>query len=91
MSRAADLPRVGVRIEPHQLGTLTDLAARLFAETQVEHSQATIVRGLLALGIASLDGVTDLARAFEVARLPRGRKPNADAWAGEDLYQEGAR
>ena len=68
------LARMVVRVDPELNVALADLAVRLFDETQLEHSHAAIIRGLVALGLASITHATTLAPSFVGVRVPRGRK-----------------
>jgi hypothetical protein len=74
---------MGVRVDPELNVALAALAGRLLEETQLEHSHAAIVRGLVAIGLASIAGVPDLAPLFVGVRIPRGRKPGTRNWAAE--------
>lgn len=74
MISAAKLARMIVRVDPELNTTLVDLAARLLEETRVEHSHASIIRGLVALGLASITDAVTLAPSFVGVRVPRGRK-----------------
>lgn len=74
MIATGKLARLVVRIDPALNIALADLTARLFEETRVEHSHAAIVRGLVAIGLASIADAKILAPLFVGARIPRGRK-----------------
>jgi hypothetical protein len=63
------------------------ISERLFDETRQEYSYAAILRGLIALGLASIAGKTSLAVEFAGARVPRGRKRGA-AWKPSDGSDE---
>lgn len=68
------LARLVVRV-PIDLGaTLDGVVARLFEETQLDYSRASIVRGLIRMGLATVMGNDVLAPLFAGTRIPRGRK-----------------
>lgn len=71
----ARLVRMVLRVSPALQDDLTEISDRLFRETRLEYSCAAIVRGLIALGLASIAGRAKLAVVFAGARIPRGRKP----------------
>ena len=54
---------------------LTAIQTHLFDETRVEYSYAAIMRGLINLGLAQVEGAPNLAVLFIGARVKRGRKP----------------
>jgi hypothetical protein len=54
--------------------TLTDLAARLFDETERNHPFAAVVRGLIAIGLAAVADAPKLAPLFRGVLIARGRK-----------------
>lgn len=90
---ATSLRRAVVRIPPELLGDLATIAERLFTETGLDYSGAAIVRGLLVIGLAALDGREHLAPAFIGARIKRGRKrsaPDAALDLGDADSGEGA-
>ena len=66
-----------LRVSPDLEGDLISIRERLFEETRIEYSHAAIVRGLIALGLASISGKSSLAVEFAGARVPRGRKRGA--------------
>lgn len=74
MIAAGKLARMIVRVDPKLNIVLAAIAGRLFQETRLEHSHAAIVRGLVAIGLASIAGASDLAPLFVGVRIPRGRK-----------------
>ena len=63
-----------LRVSPDLQEDLITLSERLFDETRLEYSYAAVVRGLIALGLASIVGKASLAVEFTGARVPRGRK-----------------
>jgi hypothetical protein len=63
-----------VRVDPELNVALAALAGRLFQETQLEHSHAAIVRGLVAIALASITDAASLAPLFVGVRVPPGRK-----------------
>lgn len=83
MIAAGKLARMIVRVDPELNVALAAIAGRLFQETQLEHSHAAIVRGLVAIGLASIAGAPDLAPLFVGVRIPRGRKAGARIWTAE--------
>jgi hypothetical protein len=73
---SARLARLVVRV-PIDLGaTLDGIAGRLFEETRIEYSHASIVRGLIRMGLTTVTVAGDdgLAPLFAGVRVPRGRK-----------------
>jgi hypothetical protein len=48
---------------------------RIEAETRISYSLATIVRGLIALGLSALRDRPSFVAELANARVPRGRKP----------------
>jgi hypothetical protein len=68
------LVRMVLRVSPELQEDLITLSERLYDETQLDYSYAAVVRGLIALGLASIAGKVSLAAAFAGARVPRGRK-----------------
>lgn len=74
MRRTSRLCRLVLRVEPDLPDALNEIAAQLFAETRLEFSHAAIVRGLIAIGRASLTGKASIASDFANVRIPRGRK-----------------
>lgn len=96
------LIRMVVRADSRLPKELTDIAEHLFNETRIKYSRASVVRGLIAIGLASVQlGLLEdpplLEHLFKWSRVPRGRKPGA-RWApveeldltakGEDEHQE---
>lgn len=68
------LARMVLRID-RDLGMQFDVIAdRLSTETAKDYSRAAVVRGLLALGLATVAGNDVLAPLFAGARIPRGRR-----------------
>ena len=63
-----------LRVAPDLQEDLIAISERLFDETRLEYSYAAILRGLIALGLASIAGKASLAVEFAGARVPRGRK-----------------
>jgi hypothetical protein len=63
-----------VRVDAGLNGTLTIIAARLFNETRLEYSLASIVRGLIAIGLRAVTDAPTLAPLFVGMRVARGRK-----------------
>jgi hypothetical protein len=57
--------------------TLTDLAGRLFDETERNHPLSAVVRGLIAIGLAAVANTPKLAPLFVGALIARGRKKGA--------------
>lgn len=74
---SARLARMVMRVDGGLHGTLAGIAERLLAETRIEHSQSAVVRGLIALGLATVAGNDVLAPLFAGARVARGRKRGA--------------
>lgn len=71
---SARLARLVVRV-PRDLGAHLDgIAKRLFMETAFDHSHSAIVRGLIAIGLATVARNDVLAPLFVGTRIPRGRK-----------------
>lgn len=96
------LVRMVVRVDKRLPRELADIAEHLFKETRLEYSRASIFRGLIALGLASvklglLEAPPLLERLFHGARVRRGRK-RGTRWAsvegidvtakGENEHQE---
>ena len=74
---SARLARMVVRVDAGLNDTLTTLAARLFNETRLEYSLASIVRGLIAIGLRAVSDAPRLAPHFVGVRIARGRKKGA--------------
>lgn len=68
------LARMVIRVDAGLHETLTTLAARLFNETRHDYSLASMVRGLIAIGLIAVADVPHLAPMFAGSRLQRGRK-----------------
>ena len=83
----ARLIRMVLRVSPELQEDLITISERLFDETRLEYSYAAIIRGLIALGLASIDGKANLAVEFAGARVPRGRK-RGDRWKSSDTVDE---
>jgi hypothetical protein len=77
------LVRMVLRVSPALQEDLTAISERLFDETRLEYSYAAIIRGLIALGLASIAGKASLAVEFAGTRIPRGRK-RAGRWKPDD-------
>jgi hypothetical protein len=76
------LIRMVVRVDARLPKELTDIIEHLFNETGIKYSRSAIVRGLVAVGLASVQlGLLEdpplLERLFKESRVPRGRKPGA--------------
>jgi hypothetical protein len=76
------LVRMVVRVDARLPKELTDIIKHLFNETGTKYSRSAIVRGLIAVGLASvqlglLEAPPLLERLFKESRVPRGRKPGA--------------
>lgn len=71
---SARLARMVLRIDQGRLAALSDLAARLLEETRHEYSLASIVRGLISLGLLTVADASALAPLFVGSRIARGRK-----------------
>jgi hypothetical protein len=67
-----------LRVDPALRGKLKGIADRIFAETAHDYSYSAIVRGLIALGLAAIEGREVLAPLFEGMRIARGRKKRVD-------------
>ena len=63
-----------LRVSPELQEDLITLSERLYDETRLEYSYAAILRGLIALGLASIANKASLAVEFAGTRVPRGRK-----------------
>ena len=81
------LVRMVLRVSPDLQDDLISLSERLFDETRLEYSFAAILRGLIALGLASLAGKPSLAGEFAGARAMRGRK-RGERWKRSDDEDE---
>jgi len=77
------LVRMVLRVAPELQEDLITLGERLFDETRLEYSYAAIIRGLIALGLAAIEGKASLAVEFAGARVPRGRK-RGSTWNRSD-------
>ena len=72
-----------LRVSPDLQEDLISIRERLFDETRLEYSYAAIIRGLIALGVASIAGKASLAVEFAGARVPRGRKRGSPSNRGD--------
>ena len=63
-----------LRVSPELQEDLITISERLYDETRLDYSYAAILRGLIALGLASIAGKASLAVEFAGARVPRGRR-----------------
>jgi hypothetical protein len=81
------LARQVLRLDPSLNDTLATIAARLFNETRLEYPLASVIRGLIALGLLAIAEAPLLAPLFVGARVPRGRKKGTrfPPRAGPDL------
>ena len=68
------LVRMVIRVDAGLNNNLTTIAARLFNETRLEYTLASVTRGLIALGLRAVAEAPVLAPLFVGARIPRGRK-----------------
>jgi molybdopterin-guanine dinucleotide biosynthesis protein A len=66
-----------IRIPPGLDETLTDLAGRLFDETERNHPLAAVVRGLIAIGLTVANDTPKIAPLFVGVLIARGRKKGA--------------
>lgn len=71
------LARMVIRIPPGLDETLTDLAGRLFDETERNHPLAAVVRGLIAIGLTVANDTPKIAPLFVGVLIARGRKKGA--------------
>jgi hypothetical protein len=72
-----------LRVSPELAEDLLTLQQRLFDETREDYSFAAIIRGLIALGLASTTAMTTVAAAFKGTRIARGRKRGTvRSWIG---------
>ena len=81
------LVRMVLRVHPELQEDLINISDRLYDETRLEYSYAAIFRGLIALGLASIDGKASLAVEFAGARVPRGRK-RGERWRSSNTKDE---
>jgi hypothetical protein len=63
-----------IRVPRDLSETLTTIAGRLFDETEHVYSLASVVRGLVALGLVAVEKAPHLAPLFVGVRIARGRK-----------------
>jgi fructose-specific phosphotransferase system IIC component len=63
-----------IRIPPGLDETLTDLAGKLFDETERNHPLAAVVRGLIAIGLAAVADAPKIAPLFVGVLIARGRR-----------------
>jgi hypothetical protein len=66
-----------IRIPPGLDETLTDIAGRLFDETERNHPLAAVVRGLIQIGLAVVASTPKIAPLFVGVLIARGRKKGA--------------
>ena len=71
------LARMVIRIPPGLDETLTDLAGRLFDETERNHPLAAVVRGLIVIGLTVANDTPKIAPLFVGVLIARGRKKGA--------------
>ena len=71
------LARMVIRIPPGLDETLTDIAGRLFDETERNHPLAAVVRGLITIGLAAVANTPKIAPLFVGVLIARGRKKGA--------------
>ena len=71
---SARLFRMVIRVSPTLRPTLGAIADRLLTETGLDYSHASIVRGLVAVGLVAVEGAPRLAPLFAGVRIPRGKK-----------------
>jgi hypothetical protein len=63
-----------IRVSPTLRPTLGVIADRLLTETGLDYSHASIVRGLVAVGLVAVEKAPHLAPLFVGVRIARGRK-----------------
>lgn len=68
------LARMVIRVDRDLAETLTDIAGRLFDETEKNHPLAAVLRGLIAIGLAKVAETELLAPLFVGVLIARGRK-----------------
>lgn len=68
------LARMVIRVDPDLGETLTDLAGRLFDETERNHPMSAVVRGLINIGLTVANDAPQLAPLFVGVLIARGRK-----------------
>lgn len=66
--------RMVIRVSPNLRPTLGTIADRLLTKTGLDYSHASIVRGLVALGLVAVERAPHLAPLFVGVRIARGRK-----------------
>lgn len=66
--------RMVIRVSPTLRPTLGVIADRLLTETGLDYSHASIVRGLVAVGLVAVEKAPHLAPLFVGVRIARGRK-----------------
>jgi hypothetical protein len=71
------LDKLVIRVPAGLDETLTDIAGRLFDETEKNHLIAAVVRGLITLGLAEVARNDVLAPLFVGVLEARGRKKSA--------------
>ena len=67
--------RMVVRVPRDLPERVVTIQEKLYQETRLEYSLAAIMRGLINLGLAQVEGAPNLAVLFIGARVKRGRKP----------------
>ena len=68
------LKRTVVRVGPELYDVVTGLCARLHAETGTKYTRASVLRGVITLGLATVNAADTLAPLFVGARVSRGRR-----------------
>jgi hypothetical protein len=81
------LVRLVLRVAPDLQEDMIAIRERLYDESRMEYSYAAILRGLIALGLASIADKKSLIVEFAGSRVPRGRKCGA-AWKPSDSSDE---
>jgi hypothetical protein len=71
------LPRLVIRVPRGTDETLTDIAERLFDETELNYPISAVVRGLIQIGLKVVSETAILAPLFANVRVARGRKKKA--------------
>ena len=74
---SALLFRMVIRVSPNLRPTLGVIADRLLTETGLDYSHASIVRGLVVVGLLAVERASHLAPLFAGVRIPRGRRKGA--------------
>lgn len=68
------LARMVIRVDRNLGETLTDIAGRLFDETNLNHPLATVVRGLIGIGLTTVARTEVIAPLLVGVLIPRRRK-----------------